>query len=256
MSELAFEHEGSGDPILFIHGLGGTANVFRPQATVLAQFFSCYRFDLPGAGRSPSNGAATIDELVDAVSRLLKKLTVDKPAHVIGHSMGTVIAQHLALKSPGKVRSLSLVGPIHAPAEAGRASLRERATSVRTDGMRSTADKLVLAGTSAETRAARPEVAAFIRELLMGQDPEGYARHCEALADSTAADVAQIAIPALLMTGDEDRTSPPPVAAALATTFTNAQFELIPRAGHWLTLEQPHKVTHALFSFLLGAAAR
>lgn len=252
MTSIFHESAGSGEPILFIHGLGGTGNVFGPQVQVLSRFFTCHRFDLPGAGLSPSAGENTVEALVDAALTVMQRVRVDTPVHVVAHSMGTVLAQHLALRHPERVRSLALLGPIHAPAEAARTALRGRAAKVRAEGMVSIADAIVAGGTSDETRAAQPAVAALIREIVMRQDAEGYANHCEALAGAQAADVAALPCPALLVTGDQDNTSPAPACHALANRFRNADLRVLDRTGHWLTLEHPSALNPLLTQFLLG----
>jgi pimeloyl-ACP methyl ester carboxylesterase len=252
---VAIESTGSGDPLLFIHGLGGSTNVFGPQVAVLSRFFTCHRFDLPGAGRSETVPVEGIGALVAATIAVLDGLGVDRPVHLVAHSMGTVIAQHLAVVAPDRVRSLALIGPIHAPAEGARTALRARAATARAEGLAGIADQVVAGGTSAETKAARPEVAAFVRELILRQDPEGYARHCDALAGAEAADVAKIAVPALLATGDEDNTSPSPAVAELAARFADARLEIVGRAGHWLTFEKPRQTTELILNFLFQAAA-
>ena len=147
---------------------------------------------------------------------------------------------------------LTLLGPIHAPAEAGRAGLRDRAAKARTEGMAPIADAVVQGGTSAETRAHRPELAALVREILMRQDPEGYARTCEALAAAQPAEVGAIACPVLLVTGDEDGTAPPTSARALARTFPAAQLRILDRCGHWTTFERPAEVNEAMINFLFA----
>src|SRR5258706_588446 len=76
-------------------------------------------------------------------------------------------------------------------------------------GMQAIADALVQAATSAETRARRPAVVAYVRETLMRQDPEGYARTCDALAEAGPADASAITCPTVLVTGDEDGVAPP-----------------------------------------------
>jgi 3-oxoadipate enol-lactonase len=253
--KIAIEISGAGDPVLFIHGLGGTSNVFGPQVNVLSRFFTCIRFDLPGAGLSPLGKARTISDLVTSALAVLDQADVKKPVHIVAHSMGTVIAQHLALRATTHVRSLSLIGPVHAPADAGRKGLEARAATARTEGLTGIADQIVAGGTSADTKAHRPEVAAFVRELVMRQSAEGYARHCEALARVEAADVSQILVPALLITGDEDNTSPSPASAALANKFPNSELLILDRTGHWTTLERPGEVNQALMNFLFGRGA-
>jgi len=250
MARIFTESNGSGVPILFIHGLGGTSNVFTPQVGLLSRFFACHRFDLPGAGQSPSSGEATIDALVEATIDVMNELGLEGSVHVVAHSMGTVVAQHLALKVPDRVRSLVLIGPVHAPGEAGRTAIHDRAAKARGEGLVGIADQIVAGGTSAETKATRPEVGALVREMIMRQDPEGYARHCEALAGAQAAEVSQILVRTLLITGDEDNTSPPPASALLASKFPTAELVILGRTGHWSTFERAGEVGNAIVNFL------
>lgn len=252
MANLSIEVHGSGDPILFIHGLGGTSNVFTPQVDVLSRFFTCLRPDLPGAGRSPLSGRISIESLVTAALDVIDAAEGQRPVHLIAHSMGTVIAQHLALRAPQKVRTLSLIGPLHAPTDVVRQAVRARAAIARTEGMRPIADAIVQGGIAADTRAHLPAVAAFVREIIMRQDAEGYACHCEALAAAEPAQLGQIAQPTLLITGDEDSTSPAMAVAGLARQMPRARLKILSRCGHWASLERPLEVSEALIGFLTG----
>lgn len=251
---LAIECAGAGDPILFIHGLGGSSNVFGAQVGTLARSYQCIRFDLPGAGRSPLEPTTSIESFVDAALSVLDLHAGKAAAHIVAHSMGTVVAQHLALAAPDRVRSLSLIGPIHAPAEAGRKALRERAQRAASQGLTQIADEIVAAGLSAETKGHRPELAACVREFVMRQPAEGYARHCEALAAAQPAELSRLVAPALLITGDEDNTAPPRAVRTMAVGIGGSTFAMLPRCGHWATLERPLEVAARLHAFLLEVA--
>src|SRR5690606_42029182 len=96
---------------------------------------------------------------------------------------------------------------------------------------------------SEETRRDRPEVAAFVRELVMRQDAEGYARNCEALAAATDPGPIDPALPLLLVTGDRDRVGPPEVGAELADAHGNAVVEVLPGVGPWTALEAARATT-------------
>jgi pimeloyl-ACP methyl ester carboxylesterase len=173
-------------------------------------------------------------------------------AHIAGHSMGTIVCQHLAARHPDKVKSLALVGPLAAPPDPARAAVRDRAAKARKEGMAGVADAVVQAGTSALTRSARPEAAAFVRELLMRQDPEGYALTCEALSAAQPADLANVHCPALLITGSEDVVAPPLAVRLLASRLTSSRVIIFNGCGHWTTIERPLEVTEALLNFYLG----
>ena len=249
--QMTTEVQGAGDVILFVHGLGGTSNVFSPQVGALSRFFECIRPDLPGSGRTGADGAFSLPDVADQLADLLKSRGVEK-AHVVGHSLGTVVCQHLAVKHPSLVRSLSLIGPLAEPPEAARGALKDRAAKARAEGMAGIADAIVQGGTSADTKAHRPEVAALVREILMRQDAEGYALTCEALAEVKAADASAIKCPTLLITGDEDGTAPPPRVKALTASISGAKMQILDRCGHWTTFERPTEVNTALLNFLMS----
>ena len=239
-TEFVFDSHGTGDPILFVHGLGGTNNVFMPQADALGRHFRVLRPLLPAA--------STVDALVGHLLAFVDHEALSS-FHLVGHSMGTIVCQHLAVRCPDCVRSLALIGPLAAPPEPARPALRDRAVKARAEGMTAIADAIVQGGISATTRHAHPEVAAFVRELVQRQNPETYASHCLALADAQAADVASLSCPVLLLTGNDDSTSPPAAARELARRFPQAMLEIIPSCGHWATLESPAAVNAALANF-------
>jgi len=249
--QMITEVHGAGEPVLLVHGLGGTSNVFSAQVGVLSRYFECIRPDLPGSGRTPATAPFTLPDLADQLADLLRGRGVQS-AHMIGHSLGTVVCQYLAVQHPSLVRSLSLIGPLAAPPEPARAALKDRAAKARAEGMAGIADAIVQGGTSADTKAHRPEVAALVREILMRQDAEGYALTCEALSDVQSADPNQIKCPTLLITGDEDGTAPPMRVKALTASIAGAHMEILDRCGHWTTFERAAEVNRLLLNFLVS----
>src|SRR4029077_16916186 len=108
---MTIDPEGGGPPNVMLHGLGGTSNSFQAIMPVLAGF-RAIRPDLPGAGRSPTPAQKiTVGLLVEAVDDAAAHRGVSR-AHVVGHSFGTLIAQHIAARHPDRVASLTLFGPI------------------------------------------------------------------------------------------------------------------------------------------------
>lgn len=243
------EREGEGPAVLFIHGLGGTTNFYEPQARALAADHTVIRFDLTGAGRSPLTGTPGIETWAEDAEAVLDACGVEAAA-VVGHSMGTLVAAHLAASRPARVTQLALLGALRAQPDAAKQATRQRAATVRSEGMESVAPGIVAAATSERTRRERPAAAAFVREMLFRQDPAGYAACCEALASAVTPGYADIKVPVLLIAGSEDKTSPPGLSESLAKEIGSASVELIPDIGHWHAVEAAPAVTEALRAFL------
>ena len=258
IDRMAVEVDGPGDSsrsnvILCIHGLGATSNFYTPLCLALSNRYRVVRPDLPGSGRSPARDGLSVPLFAEAMARVARSLGLER-AHVMGHSLGSIVAQHLALSEPKLVRSLALLGPLLAPPEAARQGLKDRAKKARGEGMAEIAGQILQAATSADTRNSQPVAAALVRELLMRQDPEGYARSCEALAAAEAAEIQHIACPTLLVTGDEDAVGTPSGARAMAERIPGARLVILPRCGHWTMLERPVESTAALKEFYAGRA--
>jgi 3-oxoadipate enol-lactonase len=209
------------------------------------------RFDLPGSGRSHRVEAPlSLTLFVEKARLVMQRLGVER-VHVVAHSMGTIIAAHLAASEPRRVASLALFGALLAPPEPARAAIRARAAQAREGDMQPIADALLRANVSAETRARRPAAVAFVRESLMRQDPEGYARSCEALAEMGPADTSRIECPTLLVTGDEDVVAPPQAVRMMGERIAGSRVEVLRGCGHWTPVEKPEECTDLLKRFLL-----
>jgi 3-oxoadipate enol-lactonase len=251
IERMVAEDEGEGDAVVCIHGLGGSANSFGPLLPALARH-RVLRLDLPGSGRSQrAEGALSIERYADAVLALCSRAGVTR-AHVLGHSMGTIVAQHLAVQAPKLVRSLALFGPLIAPPEPARAAMRARAIKAREGvaGLHEIVVALMQAALSADTRQRNPLAVAFVRESLMRQEPEAYARSCEALAGAQPAAVERIACPTLLVTGDEDGVAPPQAVRLMAEKIVGARVVVLPRCGHWTPVERPDECQRSLSELL------
>lgn len=247
---LAVEVAGEGDAVLCIHGLGGSSNVWTPVASAL-QGFRRIAPDLPGSARSElPSGALSIDGMVQTLAALARTLELTS-VHVVAHSLGTIVAQHLAVAHPQLVRSLALFGPLVAPPDAGRPGIRARAQLARQGipAMQEIADAIAQGATSKQTKDERPAVLAAVRELIMRQSSEGYAQSCEALAAAHSAALERIQVPVLLVTGDQDGVAPAANVEAMAQRLADATMVVLPGCGHWTTLEQPVRCAQELEAF-------
>ena len=247
-----------GDTIVFIHGLGGSMNAWTPLLPALGRF-RCVRPELPGAARSrkayalgegtPHGGRLSAEVQADAVLRVCESLGIAR-AHFVGHSFGTIIAQHLAAKAPQRVASLTLYGAMAEPVPAQSENLRARAAAAREQGLFDIAEGIAQFSLSASTRETQPVTVAYVRESVAAQDAEGFARNCIALAEARAARLELIRCPTLVVNGDEDMVTPLSGARHLAERLPQARLEVLARCGHWPMLERPTESQRALRDFI------
>ena len=249
---LAVEIDGEGAPVVCVHGLGGTSNTWTPVMRGM-RGRKVVRIDLPGSGRSAGvTGELTIERMADAVIAVCRQLGI-AGAPFVGHSMGTIVCQHVATRHPALVKSLALFGPLACPPEAARQNIRTRARKAFSGGtvaMQEIADAVLQGATSTSTREALPVAVAMVRESLMRQDAQGYGRSCEALAAAQSAALEDIDVPVLLVTGDEDAVAPPSTVHEMARRLPNARVAVLNRCGHWTTFERPTECAHQLEEFL------
>ena len=254
IDRIAVEEEGEGPALVCVHGLGGSSNTWTPLLPALARH-RVIRVDLPGSGRSQrAEGALSIERYVEVLLNVCSRLGVTR-AHWLGHSMGTIVVQHIAAAHPKLTASVALFGPLIAPPDAARTAMTARAAKARegAGGMHEITQALLNAAISADTRQRLPVAVAFVRESLMRQDGEAYARSCEALAGAQAAAVERIEAPVLLVTGDEDGVAPPQAVRAMADKLHRAastRVVVLPRCGHWTPVERPEECQRELREFL------
>jgi 3-oxoadipate enol-lactonase len=262
IDRMAVDVRGEGDAVVFIHGLGGSLDVWTPLLPALSRF-RCVRLELPGAAHSskayalgestPHRGKISVATHADAVRRVCESLGITK-AHLVGHSFGTIVAQHIAASSPQLVRSLALFGALAEPPAGMRDTMVSRAQVAREQGMFGIAEGTADFALSASTKQTQPVTVAFVRNCVGAQDVEGYARNCEALAEARSARLELIRCPVLIVNGDEDQVTVLSGARQLADKLshagTAARVEVFARCGHWPMLERASESQRALRDFL------
>jgi len=239
---------GSGEPIFFVHGLGGTSNTFAPQTFVLKHDHRVVAYDLAGSGRSGLPSKLKLESHVDDLAAVTAQLGFER-FHLAGHSMGTIVCQHFAVRWPKRVASMALFGAFAEPPAPARDALRARADKARKEGLKGIAEAIVANGIADDVRAHQPSAMAFVRESIMAQSPEGYALNCEALADAVAVDLGSVRCPVLLVTGDSDKTAPVATARALASALSEVELVIVPGCGHWATIERANHANYSLTKF-------
>lgn len=250
LGSLVAERHGAGPAVVMVHGLGGSSGSFELLMPAL-DGYRALRPDLPGAGRSALRpGRPGLAGLAGAVRECMRAAGAPR-AHLVGHSMGALICQHIAADAPEAAASLTLFGALIEPAPAARAALEERARAARAGGMAGIAEA-VSAG-SLGPDSAGGAARAFVRESVLRQSPAGYAAHCEALAAAPAARHEAIRCPTLLVHGADDPVAPLAAARRLRDSIAGARLETLPRVGHWPMLEAPARAAELLRERLAAA---
>jgi len=170
--------------------------------------------------------------------------------HLVGHSMGTVICQHMAAAAPDRIAGMVLLGPLAEPPDAARPALVDRAGAARSEGMLAIADAISDAALSKETKLESPNAQGFVREMLLRQPAEGYALSCLALAESRAVDAAMIQCPVLLVTGDQDGVAPEARVAAMHKSLPHSDMHVLDGCGHWTLSERDAEVVQLMREFM------
>ena len=248
---ISYESQGEGTPLVFVHGLGGTGNVWYAQRATLSRYYRVITYDLSGSGRSDkSRREFSIDGWADELAGLLDQLSLPS-AVVAGHSMGTVIVQRFAAKHPQRTTALVLAGGITELSAAGKEAFTKRAETVEKEGMVAVADTVLGGALSPGTREGNPALAGMVREMLQANDPNCYAGHCRALmAASARMDQEKITCPTLLVVGDQDPVTPLAAQRQIAAVIKNSRIRIVPNTAHLTMLESPGAFNTALLEFL------
>jgi 3-oxoadipate enol-lactonase len=252
-TNVFYEVAGDGLPLIFVHGLGGTSNVWHAQRVALAKHFKVITVDLPGSGRSDkAERTYSMERWADQMAALADALKLDKFV-LAGHSMSTILAQKCAAKHGGRMSGLVLCGPLTELSQAGKEAFIKRAETVLKDGMIAIADAVLAGALTAATRDGNAALAGLYREVLLGNDPASYAAQCHALINGSAkADQANIHCPTLILVGDQDTVTPLTFCRAIASAIANCRIRIVPATAHLTMAERPEAFNAALVEFLAG----
>lgn len=251
---VAYDEAGNGPgaPVLLLHGFAGGRDDFAPVLEGLGEQRRVLAVDLPGHGGSEGSddpGAYSLAGLTRWVLRLADELDLGD-FHLLGHSMGGLVAQRVAAAASQRLRSLVL-------ADTGLGALREEAAvrivrialAVRDDGP---AAALAVAGEGAEAGDGGGAAALERFERLEPAAAVGGARIL-VTAEPTGAFLRGIDIPVLVVHGEDEQHWTPGEQRLLASTVAGAQRAVIRRAGHCPHKERPSEWLAVVNAFLRRA---
>lgn len=239
--------EGSGHPVLFLHGLGCDGTDWQPQLAVFADRYRCITIDHRGHGRSGrevGEGYSIPRFAADALG-VLDHLGIDR-VHVVGLSMGGMIAQQIAIDAPERVCTLSLLDTFARPGALGE-GMSTMADQVEANGL-----EMIVAGFQAmvfasETPIAHPDIIERFNAQFRGNTPACLASAMRAIGGlDTFGHLGAVRAPTVVLVGAEDNLTPLAQANELAGAIAGSRLEIVPNAGHFSNIENPDLVNAVL----------
>ena len=244
--------KGSGETVLFLHGVGGGAHSWDRQIDGFSARFKAAAWDMPGYGESPLNGGMTFPQLADALLALLDSQGWRK-VHLVGHSMGGMVAQEFAVAHQDRLHSLTL-----------------SATSPAFGNPDGDFQKKFVAARLAPLAAGKTmaDLAVDLVETMMSDDadPDGRILAQKCMADVPAAtyraavecivtfeqraNLANIRVPTLAIAGEDDTNAPAAMMEKMAAKIPVCRYICLPKLGHLANLEDPAAYDAALGEFL------
>jgi 3-oxoadipate enol-lactonase len=243
--ELDYERSGSGPPLLLIMGMSGTALHWgEPFLEELRRDFDVIVYDHRGVGASSRlEGSITIAQLAEDAAGLLAALAIDS-AHVVGISMGGMVAQELALAHPRLVRTLTL-GCTYCGGEGSSLTAPEviqRLTEAMFSGDRERALRTAFEVNVSAAMAEDSEL--FERSLAIDKQravavPVVMAQMQACMAHDTSARLSELMMPTLVVHGTEDQMLPVENGSLIASRIPGSRLEILDGVGHLFIWEQP-----------------
>lgn len=256
-AELRCEHlPRPGAPaLLLINSLGTSLEMWDPQAHTFAERFELIRYDTRGHGKSTRGEAATltIDQLARDALAVLDACGIAR-AHICGLSLGGMTAMQIACHWPDRVLKLAAcnTSAFLPPRDRWEGVI---STALK-QGMAALTDGILGRWLTAEFRAAHPEAAESIMQMLLSTDPRGYAACCTAIRDmDLRADIESIAAKTLVIGGTKDPSTTHEHAELIARSIPDATLVMLDSA-HLSNVERAPEFTATLMEFLAADAVR
>jgi len=261
---LAWRIDGAGPPLVMIQGVGACGTSPNPQIAILKQQYACLSFDNRGIGASqPSPESLTVEQMAADALALMDRAGWES-AHIVGHSLGGLIALQLALTAKSRVRSLSLMCTFARGADATRLTTDLLWISVRLRWgpkrlRREAFLELVLP--PGQAKAPPPGIVERLSEILghdvdemppiTGQQVAAMRRH-----DVTPRLGELSGIPTLVITGENDIVARPASGRRIAAGIPGARYVEVPGASHAFPVLEPERCAALVLEHLAEAERR
>lgn len=242
---------GEGTPLFLFHSLLSDRASFDAIVPTLAKSFRTIVPELPGFGRSRAvegGLAAVADRMAEAV----RDATGGAPAIVLGNGYGGFVALQMAIRHPDIASKLVLADSGAAFSEAGREQFRTMAKVSREKGLEAITDVAMRRLFALEFQEQHPELMKDRRAAFLRTDPDVFRAACDALASlDLRSELGGVKVPVLVMVGEHDEATPPPMSHELAGGLPRAELRILTGCAHVPQLQSPQQFLEALKGFLL-----
>jgi pimeloyl-ACP methyl ester carboxylesterase len=248
---------GRGDPVILIHGVGMAASIWAPQIAALSTDFDVIAYDMLGHGGSSLPPAdARLSDYADQLLGLIEVLRLESP-HIVGHSMGALVALEFALTHPTRLSSVTALNAVYCRTAEQRSAVLSRAEALEGAGELGSSEGTITRWFGDPVPEEIFEQAEIVRSLLSAVDPLGYSRTYRLFAQSDEAHkgrLKDLAVPALFMTGAFDPNSSPAMSQAMADAMPQGRCEIIPGVRHMMAVTDPDEIGTRLHAFLASVS--
>jgi pimeloyl-ACP methyl ester carboxylesterase len=246
----AWSRFGSGQSVVLLHGVGMNKNVWAPQVNDLGEDFDVLIFDMWGHGESAlPNLKLELSDYTEQLTSLLDELEIES-AHIVGHSMGALIAIDYALTQ--SCQSVSALNAVFMRTPEQSTAVRNRSAELSAGGVSVNLEETLQRWFGAPSEREHVHAANLARELLLAVNPQGYAAAYGVFASSDAVHanrLGELKIPSLFFTADGDPNSTPAMSQAMADLAPNGTAKVLAGHRHMMTLTAPELVSESLRAF-------
>jgi 3-oxoadipate enol-lactonase len=251
--QCAYLVEGKGPPLLMVHGISGRKEGWRGVIDELKDDFTCIALDLRGHGQSPVTPTPFgLDELIADVESVRQRSGFEK-VHIIGHSLGGMIAPGYARAYPDKVGAIGLLATSAFRPPETRAAIMEMSHILKEKGMAALIDNWIPIWFTDEFAAANPDVVATRKKQALATDGESFRMVFEIFNLSEMSPwLHEVKAPALVLPAEHDNGCSPAINRRIAEAMPNATFDVLDGLRHSILLEAPKRVAARVREFLLA----
>ncbi|HEX9362090.1 MAG TPA: alpha/beta fold hydrolase [Bradyrhizobium sp.] len=246
---------GNGPPLFLFHSLLSDSASFDAIVPKLSQSFRVIVPELPGFGGSEVVSGG-LPDVADRMAEAVRDVAGRDEAIVLGNGYGGFVALQMAIRHSDIAKRLILADCGAAFSEPGREAFRNMAAACKAGGIAAITDVAMRRLFAPEFQEQHPELMRDRREAFLRTDPEMFRAACAALAElDLRPELGKLTLPVLVLVGEQDEATPPPMSRELAAGLPNARLKVIAGCAHVPQLQSPEIFLDAIGDFLAATKA-